>query len=115
MDLYRESGRRAQDIPEKLKVGLHSLGYVAENSKKAVEDYFPGYAKTFKNWQRKGLANVTFERFKDQNGPLGALMIGSAEETAEKILRHTVSLVEFQDLLFRWDNAELSQKQLFKV
>ena len=47
VDMYREAGRRAGHSPENLKVGLHSLGYVAENSKQAVEDYFPGYAKTF--------------------------------------------------------------------
>ena len=47
VEMYRESGRRAGHSPEKLKVGLHSLGYVAETSEKAVEDYFPGYAKTF--------------------------------------------------------------------
>ena len=69
--ICRESGRRAGHSPEKLKVGLHSLGYVAENSKKAVEDYFPGYAKTFtKIGKERGWPPVTLDRFKDQNGPI---------------------------------------------
>ena len=115
VDMYRESGRRAGHSPEKLKVGLHSLGYVAENSKKAVEDYFPGYAKTFTRiGKERGWPPVTLERFKAQNGPLGALMIGSSEEIAEKILRHSEALGGISRFTFQMDNAELSHKQLLK-
>ena len=41
VDLYREAGAKAGHAPEKLKVGLHSLGYVAETTKKAVEEFYP--------------------------------------------------------------------------
>ena len=47
VDLYREAGQKAGHRPEDLKVGLHSLGYVAENSQQARDIYFPGYAETF--------------------------------------------------------------------
>ena len=115
VDMYRESGRRAGHSPEKLKVGLHSLGYVAENSKKAVEDYFPGYAKTFtKIGKERGWPPVTLDRFKAQNGPLGALMIGSPNEISEKILRHSEALGGISRFTFQMDNAELSHKQLLK-
>jgi probable LLM family oxidoreductase len=115
VDMYRESGRRAGHSPEKLKIGLHSLGYVAENSKKAVEDYFPGYAKTFTRiGKERGWPPVTLERFKAQNGPLGALMIGSPKEIAEKILRHSEALGGISRFTFQMDNAELSHKQLLK-
>ena len=115
VDMYRESGRRAGHSPEKLKIGLHSLGYVAENSKKAVEDYFPGYAKTFTRiGEERGWPPVTLERFKAQNGPLGALMIGSPKEIAEKILRHSEALGGISRFTFQMDNAELSHKQLLK-
>ena len=115
VDMYRESGRRAGHSSEKLKVGLHSLGYVAENSKKAVEDYFPGYAKTFtKIGRERGWPAVTLDRFKAQNGPLGALMIGSPKEISEKILRHSEALGGISRFTFQMDNAELSHKQLLK-
>jgi alkanesulfonate monooxygenase SsuD/methylene tetrahydromethanopterin reductase-like flavin-dependent oxidoreductase (luciferase family) len=42
--LYREAGRRAGHPPERLSVGLHSLGYVAETTEEAVDDFYPGYA-----------------------------------------------------------------------
>jgi probable LLM family oxidoreductase len=115
VDMYRESGRRAGHSPEKLKVGLHSLGYVAESSKQAVEDYFPGYAKTFTRIGReRGWPPVTLKRFKEQNGPTGALMIGNPEEIAEKILRHSEALGGISRFTFQMDNAELSHKQLLK-
>ena len=115
VDMYRESGIRAGHSSEKLKVGLHSLGYVAENSKKAVEDYFPGYAKTFtKIGKERGWPPVTLDRFKAQNGPLGALMIGSPKEISEKILRHSEALGGISRFTFQMDNAELSHKQLLK-
>ena len=115
VDMYREAGRRAGHSPENLKVGLHSLGYVAKNSKQAVEDYFPGYAKTFTRiGKERGWPPVTLERFKAQNGPSGALMIGNPEEIAEKILRHSEALGGISRFTFQMDNAELSHKQLLK-
>ena len=115
VDMYKEAGRRAGHSPDKLKVGLHSLGYVAENSKQAVEDYFPGYAKTFTRiGKERGWPPVTLERFKAQNGPLGALMIGNPDEIAEKILRHSEALGGISRFTFQMDNAELSHKQLLK-
>src|SRR5881296_1909135 len=37
VDLYRESGKRAGHSPERLKVGMHSPGYVAATMKEAVD------------------------------------------------------------------------------
>ena len=46
VDLSREAGRRAGHPPEQLQVGLHSPGYVADTTQEAIEDYYPGYART---------------------------------------------------------------------
>src|SRR5439155_10258703 len=43
IDLYREAGRRAGYSLDQLKVGIHSLGYVAESTQEAIDDFFPGY------------------------------------------------------------------------
>lgn len=45
VDLYREAGKRAGHAPEKLKIGMHSLGYVAETREQAKEEFYPGYAE----------------------------------------------------------------------
>ncbi len=47
VDLYRDAGARAGYAPETLKVSLHSIGYVADTTEQAVEEFFPGYAETF--------------------------------------------------------------------
>ena len=44
LDLYHEAGRRAGHST-RLKVGMHSLGYVADTTKEAADDFYPGYAK----------------------------------------------------------------------
>jgi hypothetical protein len=46
IDLYRKAGRQAGHSAHQLKVGVHSLGYVAESTQEAVNDFFPGYART---------------------------------------------------------------------
>src|SRR5450755_329028 len=44
VNLYREAGKKAGHPPEQLKVGLHSLGYVAHSTQAAIDDFYPGYA-----------------------------------------------------------------------
>jgi probable LLM family oxidoreductase len=104
VDLYRQAGKKAGHPPEKLKVGLHSLGYVASTTEQAVADYYPGYAEMFTRiGKERGWPPVTKSGFEAQRGPLGAFLVGSAEEVAEKIIRHSnalggLSRVSFPDL-----------------
>jgi probable LLM family oxidoreductase len=115
VDLYKKAGEKAGHEPEKLKVGLHSLGYVAEDSKEAIERYYPGYAKTFTRiGKERGWPTVTRNRFDAQTGKLGALVIGNPEEVAEKILRHSKALGGISRFSFQMDNAGLSHTQLMK-
>jgi len=83
IDLYREAGGEAGQAPDKLKVGLHSLGYVAETSEKVVNEYFPGYAEACTRIGReKGWPPVTRNHFNALKGPYGALIVGNPEEVA---------------------------------
>src|SRR3989449_11571919 len=47
IDRYREAGLRSGHSPDQLKVGIHSLGYVADGSTTAEDEFFPGYAQSF--------------------------------------------------------------------
>src|SRR6476620_6981415 len=40
IDLYRQAGRRAGYSSDQLKVGVHSLGYVAESTQEAADDFY---------------------------------------------------------------------------
>ncbi len=113
VDLYRQAGAKAGHAPEKLKVGLHSLGYVSESTEKAVEEYYPGYAETFtKIGKERGWPPVTRNHFNAQVGKLGALVVGSPAEVAEKIHRHSEALGGIDRFSFQMDNANLSHAQL---
>ncbi len=113
IDLYREAGKRAGHAPDKLKVGLHSLGYVADTTEQAVAEYFPGYAETFTRiGKERGWPPVSKTRFDAQNGPLGALLVGSPIEVAEKILRHSEALGGISRFTFQMDNAGLAHSKL---
>jgi probable LLM family oxidoreductase len=116
VDLYRQAGKKAGHAPEKLKVGLHSLGYVANTTEEAIADYYPGYAEMFTRiGKERGWPPVTRTGFDAQRGPLGAFLVGSAEEVAEKIIRHSEALGGISRLSFQMDNAGLSHKKLMQA
>jgi probable LLM family oxidoreductase len=88
VDLYRESGRRAGFGPERLKVGVHALGYVAATTEEAIDDFFPGYARAFtKIGEERGWPPVTRRQFDALRGPTGALIVGGPGDAVDK-LRH---------------------------
>ena len=116
VELYREAGRRAGHAPDRLKVGLHSLGYVGETTREAADEFFPGYAQTFtKIGKERGWPPVTRAQFDAQTGPKGALLVGGPEEVAEKILRHSAALGGISRVSFQMDNAALPHAKLMRA
>jgi probable LLM family oxidoreductase len=116
VDLYREAGAQAGFAPDQLKVGLHSFGYVAPTTQQAIDDYYPGHAEIITKLGRsRGWAPVTRGSFEAQMGRRGAYVIGSPEEVAEKIIRHSEALGGISRFTFQMDNAGLSHAQLLKT
>jgi probable LLM family oxidoreductase len=114
IDMYREAGRRAGHAPEQLKVGLHSLGYVAPTKEEAIADYYPGYAAMFtKIGKERGWAPVTRGQFDAQIGHFGAICVGSPEEIAAKIQRHSEALGGISRFTFQMD-AGLPHEKLMQ-
>ena len=115
VDLYREAGKEAGYLPEQLKVGMHSLGYVATTTQQALDDFYPGYAEAMtKVGKERGWPPMTRGRFEAQVGPEGALLVGSPEEVAEKILRHSEALGGITRLTFQMDTAEVPHAKLMQ-
>ncbi|MEY2574196.1 MAG: hypothetical protein QOJ87_2409 [Verrucomicrobiota bacterium] len=113
IDRYREAGLRAGHSPEKLKVGIHSLGYVADNAARAANEFFPGYARSFTEIGReRGWPPTTRAHFDAHLGPTGALLVGDPETVAEKILRVNDSLGGIARLTFQMSVASLPHAQL---
>jgi alkanesulfonate monooxygenase SsuD/methylene tetrahydromethanopterin reductase-like flavin-dependent oxidoreductase (luciferase family) len=87
IDLYREAGRRAGHSPERLAVGLHSVGFLADTTDEAAEIFYPGYAHTFTEiGKERGWPAATRAQYDALRGPTGALLIGDAKTVAKKIL-----------------------------
>jgi len=116
VDLYYEAGKRAGHQKEKLKVGMHSLGYVANTTQEALDDFYPGYADAMtKVGKERGWPPMTRSRFEAQLGPQGALLVGNPEEIAEKIQRHSEALGGLTRLTFQMDTAEVPHEKLVKA
>ncbi len=115
IDLYREAGKEAGHSPEKLKVGLHSPGYVAETTEEAADDYFPGFARAVTDiGKERGWGEMTREDFDAQRGPRGSLVIGDPEEVVEKILRHSNALGGISRFTFQMNAASLPHEKLVR-
>lgn len=115
VDLYRESGQRAGFSSDRLKVGVHALGYVAETTQEAADDFFPGYARAFTDvGKERGWPPVTRAGFDAQRGPQGALLVGSPDEVAEKIVRHSEALGGITRITFQMNVASLPHDKLMR-
>lgn len=115
VDAYREAGQQAGHSPEKLKIGVHSLGYVANDREKAFANYYPGYAETVTRIGReRGWPPMTAAHFDAQVGRNGALLVGEPEEVADKILRFSEELGGVSRFTFQMDNAGLTHAQLME-
>jgi probable LLM family oxidoreductase len=113
IDLYREAGHRAGHSPEQLKVGIHSLGYVADTTAQAADEFFPGYARSFTAiGKERGWPPTTRAQFDAQRGPTGALLVGDAETVAEKIVRINKDLGGVSRITFQMSIATLSHAKL---
>jgi probable LLM family oxidoreductase len=115
VDLYRETGRAAGVPPASLRVGVHSMGYVAETRKEAIEDFFPGYARAMNEiGQERDWPPIRREDFDAQNGPNGALLVGDPDEVAQKIVRHARALGGIVRMTFMMGAADVSHEKMVR-
>jgi probable LLM family oxidoreductase len=113
IDLYREAGRRAGHPPDQLKVALHSLGFVAETTQQAADDFYPGYARAFTRiGKERGWRPVTLADFDAQRGAQGALIIGDPDAVVKKIIRHSKALGGISRVTFQMDPASLPHEKM---
>ena len=116
IDLYREAGRRAGHSADQLKVGMHSLGYVAETTQEAADDFFPGYARAFTDiGKERGWRPVTRAGFDAQRGSQGALIIGDPDEVVKKIVRHSKALGGISRITFQMNAASLPHVKMMRA
>ena len=87
-ELYRSAGMRAGHDPSRLRLGINSLGLVADTSQHAADMFFPYYAAAMNTvGKERGWGPIGRPEFDAMRGPQGALLVGSPQEVADKILR----------------------------
>lgn len=86
-ELYRSTWQNINRAPEGLKLSINSHGFIADESQKARDLYYPPYAEVMgrigkeRNWPPPSRW-----RFEQECGPEGALLVGSPQEVIDKIL-----------------------------
>ncbi|MFC0219705.1 putative LLM family oxidoreductase [Pseudochelatococcus lubricantis] len=108
IDLYREAGMRAGHDAEKLRVGIHAMGFVGETDAAARDAFFPGWSHlTAKVGRERGWAPPTREQFEDMASPRGAFLIGAPATVAEKMLQASRVLGGLSRITFQMSTASL--------
>ena len=115
IDLYRETGLKAGFSADELKVGVHLPGYVAATAAKAIEEYYPGYARIMTKFgKERGWPPMTTSQFERSVSLQGALLVGGPEQVAEKIRYINNTLGGITRLTFQMDNADLPDENLME-
>ncbi len=116
VDLYRQTWKKAGHPGEKCFVGVHNIGFVADTTAQALDDFWPGYRDMFGRLGReRGWPEPTRPQFDAQCGHLGALMVGGPEALAEKIVSESKALGGISRLTVLLDNRLLTHAQLMRA
>ncbi|MCU6791856.1 LLM class flavin-dependent oxidoreductase [Paenibacillus sp. WQ 127069] len=85
--LYKKAAARAGHDVSKLKIAVHSLGFVAESTSLAVDKYFPPTQASFNYFgKERGWGQYTRSSFDASRSLEGALYVGDSETVANKII-----------------------------
>lgn len=109
VDLYREAGRQAGHGPDRLRVGVHAIGFVAESDREAADAFYPGWAHSFSTIGReRGWPPVSRARFDATCAPEGAYLIGDPRTVAAKMLHASDALGGVSRITFQMSMASLN-------
>ena len=87
VEIWREAAREAGHDPATLSLSINGHGNIAEHSRQAADEYWPGHEKAFTRIGReRGWPPPTRAQFDALCGPRGALLVGDPKTVAEKIL-----------------------------
>ena len=101
---------------DRLRVGVHALGYIARTTQEAIDDFFPGYARAVASVAKeRGWPAVSRAGFEAQRTRDGALLVGNSEGVVEKIVRHSEALGGISRLTFQMNAASLSHAKLMRA
>lgn len=115
-DLYREAWKQAGHPGDKLMLGLHGIGFLADTKADATETFWPAYRDAFgRIGKERGWGPITRPQYDSQIARTGALLVGDAEAVTEKILANHAALGGFSRQTILLDNRVLTHAQLMRA
>jgi probable LLM family oxidoreductase len=115
VDLYRRAGAQAGHAPERLQVGLHVFGFVAESTQAAADTIYPGWHEMFAKVSReRGFAPPSRAQFDATSGPDGAFFMGDPDTVAAKICRVSEQLGGVHRISMQMTNPRLAHTDLHR-
>ena len=86
-NLYKETWKKAGHDPAKLQLAINSHGYIADDSKKAADEFYGPYAYLMsKIGKERGWSAMDREHYELMREPEGSLLVGSPQQVIDKIL-----------------------------
>ena len=114
IELYREAARRAGRDSDQVRVSINSHGLIEDDSRRAVEDAYAAYSYIMaKIGRERGWPPPTRAQFEAERGPLGANLIGTPEEVAEKIV-YEHGLFGFDRFLMQMSVGTLPHEKILR-
>lgn len=111
--LYRDAGARAGHAPDKLKVGVHAMGFVGATDAAARDAFFPGWAHlTTTVGRERGWSPPTRAQFDETAGPGGAYLVGAPRTVAAKMKRASEVLGGISRMTFQMSTAALETEAM---
>jgi probable LLM family oxidoreductase len=115
VDLYRRAGAHAGHPQERMRVGLHVFGFVAESTQAAGDVIYPGWHEMFTKASReRGFAPPTRASFDATSGPDGAFFLGDPDTVAAKLARVSEQLGGVERVALQLTNTRLAHEDLLR-
>jgi probable LLM family oxidoreductase len=115
VELYREAGRQAGHTDDRLTVGLHCFGFVAETTNEAADLFYPGWEQMFsKMSEERGGPLPTRLRYDATRSSHGAYFIGNPATVAEKAITVSAALGGVSSINLQMTNPNLAHADLLR-
>lgn len=86
-DLYKKSYQAAGHDAANFQLAINSHGYIADDSQKAADEFYPPYAYLMsKIGKERGWSGMSREHYEMMRTPEGSLLVGSPQQVIDKIL-----------------------------
>lgn len=87
VEIHRHAAKTHGHSRDATPVAINSLGYIANDSRTAIDTYYPAHTAAMRRVAReRGWGTMTRDAYDAQVAPEGALYVGSPQQIIEKIL-----------------------------